>query len=111
MESKKIKLANLNAIPQGKGIVASYHDDDGEMKEVALFRIDDKVYALNNLCPHMQGPLGEGEVEEGVVTCPWHGWQFEVRTGECLNMPGCDAGKLPICVEGDIVYLIPSTNA
>ncbi|MFM8252987.1 MAG: Rieske (2Fe-2S) protein [Planctomycetota bacterium] len=49
---------------------------------VALYRVDDQFYALDGICPHQGGPLGKGRLHDGVVTCPWHGWQFDVRTGQ-----------------------------
>ena len=53
---------------------------------VALFNVDGTFYALDGICPHNGGPLGEGTLEGCVVTCPWHGWQFDVTTGaNCLN--------------------------
>jgi len=53
-------------------------------KELALFNVDGAFYALDNTCPHRGGPLGEGELEGKVVTCPWHSWQFDVSNGESL---------------------------
>jgi nitrite reductase (NADH) small subunit len=50
--------------------------------EIALVRIGDDYYALQNACLHLQGPLGEGKLEDHVLTCPWHGWQYDVRTGK-----------------------------
>ena len=49
---------------------------------VALFNIDGSFFALDGVCPHQGGPLGEGELAGCIVTCPWHGWQFDVRTGQ-----------------------------
>jgi nitrite reductase (NADH) small subunit len=51
-------------------------------REIALARVDDKFYATQPQCLHLQGPLGEGRLEDHVLTCPWHGWQYDVRTGE-----------------------------
>lgn len=48
---------------------------------VAIFNVDGQFYALDGVCPHQGGPLGEGTLEGGIVTCPWHGWQFNVRSG------------------------------
>lgn len=50
--------------------------------QVALARVGDEFFAAPNACLHLKGPLGEGELEEHVVTCPWHGWQYDVRTGK-----------------------------
>lgn len=49
--------------------------------EVALANVDNRFYATQNECLHLQGPLGEGRLEEHVLSCPWHGWQYDVRTG------------------------------
>jgi nitrite reductase (NADH) small subunit len=50
--------------------------------EVALARVGDEVYAVEHACLHMKGPLGEGHLDGCVLSCPWHGWQYDVRTGE-----------------------------
>ncbi|MBI1903116.1 MAG: Rieske 2Fe-2S domain-containing protein [Planctomycetia bacterium] len=50
--------------------------------EVAVFNVDGQFYVLKNECPHAGGPLGEGFLEGPVVTCPWHGWQFDVTSGQ-----------------------------
>ena len=56
-----------------------------EGKELALFNVDGTFYAVDNECPHRGGPLGEGELEGCVVTCPWHAWQFDLSTGESIT--------------------------
>ncbi len=54
---------------------------------VALFNVDGEILALNNTCPHAGGPLGEGTLDGEFVECPWHGWEFNVRTGQCMKNP------------------------
>jgi nitrite reductase (NADH) small subunit len=49
--------------------------------EVALFLVDGDVRAYENACPHQGGPIGEGQIEGATVTCPWHAWTFDLRTG------------------------------
>jgi nitrite reductase/ring-hydroxylating ferredoxin subunit len=51
-------------------------------EEIALARIGDEFYAVQGACLHLQGPLGDGRLEDHVLTCPWHGWQYDVRTGK-----------------------------
>ena len=51
-------------------------------QEIAIARIGDEFYATQGHCLHLRGPLGEGRVEDHVLTCPWHGWQYDLRTGE-----------------------------
>jgi len=54
-------------------------------KELALFNVDGVVFAIDNTCPHRGGPLAEGEVEGCTVTCPWHAWTFDLKTGQSLT--------------------------
>jgi nitrite reductase (NADH) small subunit len=49
--------------------------------EVAIFLVDGEVRAYENACPHQGGPIGEGQIEGTTVTCPWHAWTFDLRTG------------------------------
>ena len=52
-------------------------------REIALFDTDSGLRALDNSCPHQGGPLAEGDVFDGAVTCPWHSWSFSLETGQC----------------------------
>lgn len=54
---------------------------------IALFNVEGTIYALDNTCPHAGGPLGEGTLTDGLVECPWHGWRYNVRTGERPENP------------------------
>jgi nitrite reductase/ring-hydroxylating ferredoxin subunit len=51
-------------------------------EEIALAHCEDGIFAVQQHCLHLQGPLGEGRLEGCVLTCPWHGWQYDVRTGQ-----------------------------
>jgi len=60
---------------------------------IALFNVEGTYFALDGLCPHQGGPLGRGCLSGPIVTCPWHGWQFDVRSGQhqlsaALRQPG-----------------------
>ncbi|MCC6545990.1 Rieske (2Fe-2S) protein [Candidatus Sumerlaeota bacterium] len=58
-------------------------------KDVALFRRNGELYAIDAVCPHRKGPLDEGAVEDGlIVVCPWHGWRFDLRDGSSPTHPG-----------------------
>ena len=74
-------------------------------KAVALFKVDGKLCAIENTCPHRGGPLGEGELEGTVVTCPWHGWRFDVVTGISPVNPSATVITIPCKVEGDQVWV------
>jgi nitrite reductase (NADH) small subunit len=49
---------------------------------LAIFNVAGTLYAIDGVCPHQGGPLGSGELSGCIVSCPWHGWQFDVRTGQ-----------------------------
>jgi nitrite reductase/ring-hydroxylating ferredoxin subunit len=70
-------------------------------KTIVLFNVDGKVFALDNTCLHQGGPLGEGMLEGEVVTCPWHMWEYNVRTGEKVGSPSLRVEAYPVEVEGN----------
>ena len=72
---------------------------------VALFNVGGKVLALDGVCPHAGGPLGEGTVEGTVVTCPWHGWQFDLTTGQNVYNSKCVQHCYEVKTEGGEILL------
>ena len=72
-----VKVAEVGDVPPGTGKCV---EADG--KQIALFNVAGAFHAIDNTCLHRGGPLGEGELEGTVVTCPWHGWQYDVTTGK-----------------------------
>lgn len=72
-----IRIAQIDECPPGKGIERVAGD-----RIVALFNVDGEFYALDGVCPHQGGPLGKGCLTGPILTCPWHGWQFDVRSGQ-----------------------------
>ena len=73
---------------------------------VALFLHEDgTLHALRNQFPHMGGELGEGELRGDIVTCPWHGWRFDVRTGKNPSVDLVAVRVFPVKVEGNDVYV------
>ncbi|HEV3021516.1 MAG TPA: Rieske 2Fe-2S domain-containing protein [Pirellulales bacterium] len=72
-----IRIASLDECPPGNCLERIA---DGHV--VALYNVDGTFHALDGVCPHQGGPLGKGCLEGVIVTCPWHGWQFDVRTGQ-----------------------------
>ena len=68
------------------GDVASDRPTPAELDgvRVVLARVGDRVYALAGTCAHRGGPLGEGKLSGTRLACPWHGWMFDVKTGQCV---------------------------
>ena len=76
-------------------------------ERVAVFRYDGQISAVTNICAHQRGPLGEGKVIDGCITCPWHGWEYRPRDGQA---PPPFTEKVPtyrVRVEGGRILLNP----
>ena len=96
-----IKVAELNDLADGE-LMAVEVDDE----LVCLARVEDSVYAFTDNCTHISGPLNEGELDGEVLTCPWHGAQFNVRTGKVLRGPARqDIQIYPVRVDGDSILV------
>lgn len=96
-----IRVASLADIKPGQGIVA-----EANGKTLAVFNVDGAIHAINNTCCHRDGPLGEGELEGTIVTCPWHGWRYNVTTGACMNNPSVKVEAYQVKIEGDHVKVL-----
>ena len=97
--SEFIKVAEKSDIPVGQGRPFDIQD-----RCVAIFNCDGEFYAIDNICPHRQGSLGEGALFGDVVSCPFHGWEFNVKTGNCEMIPGESVERFDLKVEGE--YLL-----
>jgi nitrite reductase (NADH) small subunit len=78
-----------------------------EGKPVAVANVDGKFYAINNTCLHRGGPLGQGPLEGKIVTCPWHGWEYDVTTGKISQNPAVGVNSYPIEIRGDEIFINP----
>ena len=85
-------VAKVDEIPSGTGKVVFAGD-----KAVALFNINGIFSAIDNTCLHRGGPLGEGDLDGTTVTCPLHGWQYDVTTG--IGMMGPPVAKYEVKVD------------
>lgn len=72
---------------------------------IALAHFGGKFFAISNICLHRGGPLGQGELADEVVTCPWHGWEFNVQTGRCVLNPEMAVACYAVEVRGDEVFV------
>lgn len=91
-----VKVSSSAELPEGQGKVVQAGG-----KAIAIFNVGGTIYALDNTCLHRGGPLGEGMLEGGVVTCPWHMWEYDVRTGEKVGAPTVKVATYPVQVEGN----------
>jgi|tagenome__1003787_1003787.scaffolds.fasta_scaffold20976809_4 nitrite reductase (NADH) small subunit len=78
----------------------------------AVFADGDSLYVTDGACPHNGGPLAEGLVREGVVTCPWHWYAYELATGRCRTAAGYELRRYPVVeAEGLWYAAIPPAEA
>ncbi len=90
-----VRIAGTADVAPGTGCVAEVNGH-----AIALFNVDGTYYAIDNTCVHRGGPLGEGELEGEEVTCPWHGWRYNVKTGACVTNPSACVKAYPVTIEG-----------
>ncbi len=95
-----IKIARLSEIQEGFG----KYIELGEV-QIALFLVAGQIYATDNLCPHQTGPLSAGDINGTLVTCPWHGWEFDISTGQCTHIPNTKVKIFETKIEGDNVHI------
>jgi NAD(P)H-dependent nitrite reductase small subunit len=98
------KVAKASEIPVGGAKVVAI--DGG--RTVAIFKVKEgELYAIENICPHQGASLGEGYLDGTTVTCPWHAWEFDVRTGKCGTVPQNRIKSYKIKLNGDDILLQP----
>ena len=96
-----VKIASKSDLPE-----------DGEAKEftvgekvVCLANVNGTISAIDNVCLHRGGPLGQGMIDEGKLVCPWHGWAFDPATGEALHNRAAKVAVYPIKVQNGEVLI------
>ena len=72
---------------------------------IALYNVEGEYFALDGICPHQGGPLGKGELSGCIVTCPWHGFQFDVRSGEHQTSKQLRQPAFMVKLEGSKIYI------
>lgn len=93
----RFRVARAEAVTEGEA-----HAVTVEGHEIVLCRVEGRVCALSGICTHEDLPLAGGPVEDGVLTCPWHGARYEVRTGRVLALPALRPLRVyPVDVDGD----------
>jgi nitrite reductase/ring-hydroxylating ferredoxin subunit len=94
------KVAKLSEISAG-----SIKEVQVAGQAIALANVGGALYAINNTCLHRGGPLGEGQLEGKIVTCPWHGWQYDVTTGKTVQNPNAGVVCYATEIRGDEVFI------
>ena len=95
------RVAAVSDVPEGEVLVVECGG-----RSLALSNIDGELFAIDNVCTHDGGPLGEGRLRNGRVICPRHGAAFDARSGRALTLPAVrGVAAYPVSVEGDAAYV------
>ncbi len=113
----KHRVGHISEIPDREALIVTVNG-----RSIGVFNVDGRLYAVKNVCPHKQAPLCRGTVggtmlpskpgefefglEGRVLKCPWHGWEFDLATGECLfGISGRRVATYPVEVQDDQVFV------
>ena len=99
-----VRVCLKNEIESGSGKVV-----DLKGKKIAVLNDNGKFFAVDNACAHMQGPLGEGSCKEEKVTCPWHRWTYDLKTGKNTFSQDIKLNVYEVKIKGEEVLV--STEA
>ena len=99
-QGRRVRVAGAGEVPPGEGRVV----EAGGLT-VALFNVDGRYYAIDNACPHRGGPLGEGDLDGLVISCPWHAWRWDLTTGANVNNPAVKLSCYAVTEEGGSVFV------
>lgn len=94
------RVGSLAELRSGKAMRATVAG-----QKIAVFAVEDGAVATNGRCPHAHGPLHNGEVEGTILTCPWHGWSFDLRSGLCEEDPELVLERYEVVVDGDDILV------
>ena len=104
------RIGRTDSLPEGGRICVTI-----EERPLAVFRVDGALYAVDNLCPHMNGDLSEGELRGYTLVCPLHAWEFDIRDGKCLapawHRNAKDLAPYQVIEDGDdLIVELPPAN-
>lgn len=96
-----VEIASASELPNGERLFVDLGD-----KPIVIFNIAGQYFAIGDVCTHDDGPLGDGLIEGNHVVCPRHGAEFDIRTGQAVQMPAVvDIPAYPVQVRGGILFV------
>ncbi len=105
LEDGYVRICSVDEIPDGGGKALRAGEE-----RIAVFRDGDKIHTLSNTCRHQGGPIGEGRILDGCITCPWHGWQYTPGTGKSPPPFEEVIATYPTRVVDGSVFVLPVQN-
>ena len=96
----RVRAGDSAKVKEGRSLLV-----DAFGRKVAIFRVEGRLFAIDDVCPHRGGPLSGGDIEDGQVLCPLHAWAFDLETGMMRGNPSCRVPVYPVTEEDGVVYL------
>ncbi len=100
--NRLVTVGRAEDVPDGRG--ATVELEGG--KELALYNANGEFFAIENFCPHRGAPLADGKLCGYAVTCDWHGWHFDVRTGGCIAKPESSVESYKVIIEDGLIKIL-----
>ncbi len=98
-----VKVTTVSELPPGSVMEAHVGENT-----FAVCNVEGELHALDGICPHAGGPLGEGALHGNTLVCPWHAWEYDCRTGVNDFDPDVSVAKFPVKIEGgDVLIDVP----
>jgi nitrite reductase/ring-hydroxylating ferredoxin subunit len=103
-----VKLAEVSQVPEGSALHVEVGDASHRCDAVAICNVEGTLHAMDGICPHAGGPLGEGALHGRFLVCPYHGWAFDCVTGLNAEDDVLQQARFKVKVEGkDILVDLP----
>jgi nitrite reductase (NADH) small subunit len=96
-----VRIASKSDLPAS----GEAHEFTAGEKTICVANCNGELSAMDNVCVHRGGPLGQGVVEDGKVICPWHGWQYDPKTGQAAHSSAAKVAVHAIKIDGDDVLV------
>lgn len=93
-------VCKRSELPEGESTIITVNHQD-----VAIFHVGGEYFAINDRCPHAGASLSSGYVEDGIVTCPWHGWRFRLKDGEWADNPRVKTECYRLQITDDLIQI------
>jgi nitrite reductase (NADH) small subunit/3-phenylpropionate/trans-cinnamate dioxygenase ferredoxin subunit len=97
-----VTVGRVEDVPPDRGATVELLDG----RELALYNVGGTFYAIENFCPHRGAPLADGNLCGHIVECDWHGWRFDVQTGQCLTTRSGDVEAYEVLTEDGLLKII-----
>ncbi len=101
-EGRAVTVGRVEDVPPGRGATVELLDG----MELALYNIEGQFHAIENFCPHKGAPLADGNLCGHTVECDWHGWRFDVRSGQCLTTQSGHIESYEVLIEDGLIKIV-----